>query len=311
MNVGTQSVSNTLAILIFLLGAGISFSQEISPPGHNNQVDRALPKIFEEFLNQIEQYVSDPEKTEGVLSISEGRRFVAPTTGRTVEVGGAHFLGHVSESQGAVTFLLNRLGFPESHPVIGENGVVVPPSVLQGRTVRIELAEAEKIATDIRDSVIGNAISSKLCKSDGELVYRGSYFVYEFSWVECIDVSGQADFMSRISIVVNPENGDLISFMNQTSVPAKKPGSSTIERLDLAIRSHVGDQPYTVIRKVPFRFWSEDGTSEDRCVVQYYFGPTMTNSVNTMVVSLRDFRVISTKNNSISSGVWDPSQVCP
>ncbi len=176
---------------------------------------------------------------------------------------------------------------------------------------RSDFIDANFTAMEICRLGVGDELFSDLCLTQGELAYRGSYFVYEFSWSECADDLGNARFLSRVSVTLNPENGHLISYSNQTSVPVADAKSFDSDRINSAVQKTVGDRPFVVTRKVPFRFWNEDGTSEDRCAVTFRLKRSPPDEVGSILISLKDYRVISTKSDATIAGIWDASGICP
>ena len=83
------------------------------------------------------------------------------------------------------------------------------------------------------------------------------------------------------------------------------------DRINSAVQKTVGDRPFVVTRKVPFRFWNEDGTSEDRCAVTFRLKRSPPDEVGSILISLKDYRVISTKSDATIAGIWDASGICP
>jgi hypothetical protein len=272
-------------------------------------------EVVRGFLEKTDTTRASKDRSAGPVNLRSGRGFSSAVMGQMKEVGGPRFLAFVSLSEPRVTFLLNRQGFPESIPAIDHDGHPISRSEAKSRTVRLTLVEASQIASGIvRSALVDSEFGfEELCPSGGGLQDRGSLFVYEFSWTECVDERGNARFLSRVSVEINPTSGEMISYKNQTSAPKIDMSTEDIfeqlEALDSSLEEfgHV-----EVLRRIPFRYWHDDGTPEDACEIEFRRESDESEVSQSVVVSLQTELVLArTKDEPLDSGIWDASAICP
>jgi len=308
---GYKRLAFILSVCLLLLGAGHDLADR--EPTSRGVGEEAEILILRHFLENVHDFLGAKSGSRSYGQLVSGKQFFSHITGEVSEVGGPRYLAFVSLTDFEVTYFLNREERLDSFPSADRDRDPMSAVHAQVGLVLVTEEEASDIASRFLKVAVGNSELGDLCQVSGGLRDRGSYFVYSFVWNECVDEEGNATHLSRVIVELNPKNGRVISFFRQSSRPSGEFSVSTLAaRLETASAIRKELRNAQVVRRVPFEFYFEDGSSEDACEIQYEGGSAGSDEVSSIVVSLRDFRDLSGPDTeTLDSGIWDTSLVCP
>jgi hypothetical protein len=126
--------------------------------------------------------------------------------------------------------------------VFDENGQPVQQAELKKELVRCDLDEAQDAAESFLKRGFGEDILLDVDIKRGELLFRGSFFVYNFTWREPISKDGVALWFKWIHVNVNPETCQVADFAHAESVPSEEPAidAEAARRVVMDARSEKG-----------------------------------------------------------------------
>lgn len=309
--VGIRPSIIVVPICLVSLGAVSAFSDQGQI--EETTVENEAVQITRHFLREVRDFVAAKSESHEEVKLLSGKEFFSSVTGNMREVGGPSYLAFVSLTNAELTFLLNREERPDTIPSIDVDGNPTLAKDIHDQLVGISSERASEIALAFLKAAVGETELAFLCEESEGIQNRGSYLIYAYSWTECVDENGIADHLSRVNIELNPKNGRIVSFFRKTSRPeGENPIASSASRLISVLDGLEGPDGAQLKKRVPFRFWHEDGSSEDACEIQYRDPRDGPSEVSSFVVSLSDFRVLANrKSQTLDSGLWDASLVCP
>jgi hypothetical protein len=182
-----------------------------------------------------------------------------PTTGKTVECKLDDVVMRVSLTTGLVVSAVFPQHSPRSMSVVREDGQPVSEMEMKEDLVKCSQEEALESAVTYVRRGYGDRVFEHLNLNRGLLVFRGSFFVYNFSWIEKTDHEGVAMGFRRLAVNVNPESCVVADSIYTESVPQQQPILTAALAKEVFLASHAGKHGRSISRICLLELLQEDG----------------------------------------------------
>lgn len=211
-------------LVVFMFGGSVTpvFGQN-SLPDKNHDKAAAATDVAYQFLLRIGAVDPSTEGVEHTTRVEGVRESFNPTTGNTIEFKLADAWMRVSMDTGAVVSAMFIKHSPRSVAVFDESGRPVTQEEMERKLVRCTQDEARKSALAYVHHGYGEHVLDHLDIHRAELVFRGSFFSYYFSWVENTNDEGVAFGFRRLTVNINSESCAVADARFVESIPQRKP----------------------------------------------------------------------------------------